>query len=581
MAFMGYETPVAMPSMGVYNTDLMKMYIAGVKDQYEKSQEELKDFMKLYGDFYSDIPGATERYNQMTVAGARDMINQMLANGIDPYKSPEARAAISRYIASRDTATLNRYKRDAENAKEYKKNRDKLIMAGQFDPEFEKWRLGGKTLETWDPNTPFTETTPYAKQDWATVAAPYLKEFEKTEILKSDIPGYDKKGVSDENQRKGVDAVMNAISSNPWLQYKLESAYDSTAGMKDETGAPLSEEQRRALATQAVRKEAENAAAQYYQPKYEVNPFYMEDYKTKNAIKKYWNTTGSNPRNNGNGDNNTASEHPSYGHTMYYQGVGMLFGLNPIEASQYITSSKNEIGKAIAGREDQLMKNRRQTGKNHPYDFKGVIADHTSNGDAKSNIELLGLSGAKPRSAAVQISKQNSSSSTPKLVTVGTLRNDQIQLDSDIKSRMVSDYILVQSNAGYASKRHSGERYGFATNKKNAKYATITDKVVTQLSKNGRVEQYVKVILHDDHNKPIDVAYMLAQRSMQTPGGQSMAMRKLYGSEQNMQLDVITDYGGRYVKDAAATQRYANKSKKDNDVYESGSYSDEEYDDEE
>ena len=56
---MGYETPVEVPSMGIYNTDLMKMYIAGVKDQYEKGQEEMKDFMKLYGDFYSPIAGDT------------------------------------------------------------------------------------------------------------------------------------------------------------------------------------------------------------------------------------------------------------------------------------------------------------------------------------------------------------------------------------------------------------------------------------------------------------------------------------------------------------------------------------------
>lgn len=32
MTFMGYETPVELPSMGVYDTDLMKLYIAGAKD---------------------------------------------------------------------------------------------------------------------------------------------------------------------------------------------------------------------------------------------------------------------------------------------------------------------------------------------------------------------------------------------------------------------------------------------------------------------------------------------------------------------------------------------------------------------
>lgn len=53
------------------------------------------------------------------------------------------------------------------------------------------------------------------------------------------------------------------------------------------------------------------------------------------------------------------------------------------------------------------MKNRRQKGKRHPYDFNGVIKDHTSNGDSESNIKLLGLTGAVPRSASVSINTGN------------------------------------------------------------------------------------------------------------------------------------------------------------------------------
>lgn len=291
MAFMGYETPVAMPSMGIYNTDLMKMYIAGVKDQYEKSQEEMKDFMKLYGDFYSPIAGDTQMYNDMTIGGARRMIDQMLANGIDPYKSPEARAAISRYIASIPTGTLNAMKQNAENRKAYDQAVAQARLSGKYDPEYEAWALkqaGLDNFRTIGPNGEvrvWDRLAPDPKQDWADIAAPYLKEFEKTEMLKSDVPGYDKMGVSDENQRKGVDAVMNAVGSTPWLQYKLEKAYDSTAGMTDETGVPLSEGQRRALANQMVRKEAENTAAQYYQSKYVENPFAKRKYDADQSIR--------------------------------------------------------------------------------------------------------------------------------------------------------------------------------------------------------------------------------------------------------------------------------------------------------
>lgn len=586
MAFMGYETPVEIPSMGVYDTDLMKMYIAGVKDQYEKGQEEMKDFMKQYADFYSPIAGDTEKYNQLTIGGAGDMINQMMAAGIDPYKSPEARAAISRYIASRPTGVLNAMKRNAENRKIYDQAVAQARLSGKYDPEYEAWALKQAKLDNFSTIGPNGEIriwdrlAPNPKQEWADVAAPYLKEFNKTEKLDSDVKGYTKWGVSDSNKKAGIDAVMNAANSTPWLQYKLQQAYDRTAGLVDTNGNPLSEEQRTALAIQDVRKQAENTAAQYYQPEYKIDEYAKEHFAANERIRVHAANRNYDLQHPTNPNPSAQTEHPSYGHTMYYQGIGKLFGLDVMSTSQYISDEKNLIGKNIAAREDALMKNRRTKGAAHAYDFKGVISDHTSHGDAQSNMELLGLSGAKPRSASVQVSTKNSSSSTPKLVTVGTLRSDQIQLDGEIKSRMVSDYTLVQSNAGYAASKHSGERYGFATNKKNAKYATVTDKVVTQLSKNGRVEQYVKVILHDDHNNVIDSAYILAQRSMQTAGGQSYTMRNMYGSEQNVQLDVVSDYGGRHVKDAKATQRYMNRSKKDSNVYESGDDSEDEYEDE-
>ena len=216
---MGYETPVAMPSMGIYNTDLMKMYIAGVKDQYEKGQEEMKDFMKLYGDFYSDIPGATEEYNRLTLGGARDMINQMMAAGIDPYKSPEARAAISRYIASRPTGLLNNMKLWAENAKEYKKNYAKAVQDPNFDPEYNRYMIGGD-LEDWDPRKPWTATTPYVAPSMESIAKPYMEKFKQSEMLDSDRPGYVKLGTTDKNQQAAIRGTLEMFENTPYGQYK-------------------------------------------------------------------------------------------------------------------------------------------------------------------------------------------------------------------------------------------------------------------------------------------------------------------------------------------------------------------------
>lgn len=280
MGYMGLETPIEMPSMGIYNTDLMKMYIAGVKDQYEKGQEEMKDFMKAYGDFYSDIPGATEAYNNMTIGGARNMINQMLANGIDPYKSPEARAAISRYIASVPTWRLNEMKRSAENAALYKKALAEAQNNPNFDADYNRAMIGGD-LETWDPNKPWTATAPYIAPSVEESFKPYMEKFKQSEILESDRPGYIKLGTTDENQQGALRAALQNYENTPYGQFKRQQAEKIAANTVNPDGTPLTPEQRAALAQSIFEQPAKDYARQFFQPAYEDDWKAKADYQAK------------------------------------------------------------------------------------------------------------------------------------------------------------------------------------------------------------------------------------------------------------------------------------------------------------
>ena len=265
---MGYETPVEMPSMGIYNTDLMKMYIAGVKDQYEKGQEEMKDFMKLYGDFYSDIPGATEAYNNMTIVGARDMINQMLANGIDPYKSPEARAAISRYIASVPTSALNIMKRSAENAKAYKQMEAKMKANGTWgSDDFQRAMLGGKLLDEWDPNTPFTATSPYEYKSLYELALPQFAKFGKTEDLgPGSRPFYRKYGISDPNIASAIEGTVASGDSSAYGKYYRDQARNAVMQKAAADGMTLTPDQLDKLTELQYRQNIRDVMTDYLQP---------------------------------------------------------------------------------------------------------------------------------------------------------------------------------------------------------------------------------------------------------------------------------------------------------------------------
>lgn len=284
MTYMGYESPVQIPTLDLYDTRMMQMYLQEAKDQYEQGKQEMKDFMKSYGDFYSDVPGQTELYNNITIGGAKDMINQLMSNGIDPYKNPEARAAISRYIASVPTAKINELKKSAENAKEYKKNRDKLILENKFDPEQEKWRLGGDTLETWDPSKPFTETTPVPKIDINELTKPYYDQFDKSEFIKNGRPGYMIYGVSDENQNKAIDAAMEGLNNTIGYKYMQHKAQQVVNDMVNEDGSPLSEQQKTEAVNNLVRQQFKNAANQFFQTKEVQDPIQMERIKNREAL---------------------------------------------------------------------------------------------------------------------------------------------------------------------------------------------------------------------------------------------------------------------------------------------------------
>lgn len=278
MTFMGYETPVELPSMGVYDTDLMKLYIAGAKDQYEKAREDMKDFMKTYGDFYSDIPGATELYNKLTVDGANKLIGEMYARGIDPYKSPQAQQLIGKYVASVPVVLLNQMKRSAADAAEYKKNRDKLIAAGLYDEEQARWENGGQTLEEWDGTLGnWNRTTPSPRFDPIKEASPFFEQFKSQEWLRPSRPGYALYGTKDENKEKAIDAAMQGLSGKPGFEFMKYRANELAKGKYHDDLSPVTGEE-------ILRDQFRTFANQFFQPAEKEDPVAMDRIRTANDI---------------------------------------------------------------------------------------------------------------------------------------------------------------------------------------------------------------------------------------------------------------------------------------------------------
>lgn len=141
-----YDNWVQLPTRDLYDTQMMSIAINAAKDMYEKGQQEIKDFSKEYGDFITPILADQDWYNQNVTGRVRDTINKLYSAGIDPTRSAEGRAYLSRLINSIDVGSVAKLRSSAENAKEYLKERAKLEASGLYNPLLEKY--AGKGLDT-------------------------------------------------------------------------------------------------------------------------------------------------------------------------------------------------------------------------------------------------------------------------------------------------------------------------------------------------------------------------------------------------------------------------------------------------
>lgn len=112
-----YDKAAQIPLVDLYDTQMMLAEVAAAKDMYEKGLEQMKDFRKEYGDLMFSDPSAQEYYNREFNVG--DFVNNLYANGIDPTRSMEGRALLSRWVNSRPYGNLNILKQADVNRKAY------------------------------------------------------------------------------------------------------------------------------------------------------------------------------------------------------------------------------------------------------------------------------------------------------------------------------------------------------------------------------------------------------------------------------------------------------------------------------
>lgn len=126
-----YDNYIQLPTVDLYDTNMMAMAINAAKDMYDRGQQQIKDFYKEYGDFMSPFAKDMEVYGNM-VGGVRNLINTAYANGIDLLRSPEGRALINKAVYSVDPAKFNLMRSNAKTGYAYLDAMQKLRSQGKY-----------------------------------------------------------------------------------------------------------------------------------------------------------------------------------------------------------------------------------------------------------------------------------------------------------------------------------------------------------------------------------------------------------------------------------------------------------------
>lgn len=148
-----YDEPVAVPIIDLLDSNMMSQYISAAREQYNQAIQDQKEFAKEFGELYGPNANINKQFYDQTKGAINKAMDYLYQNGIDPIRSAEGRAYIAKVIRERPYAEIANLKAQNESMKTYQKYRAEAMRNGTYDPEFEKFVLGGKTLESWDPST--------------------------------------------------------------------------------------------------------------------------------------------------------------------------------------------------------------------------------------------------------------------------------------------------------------------------------------------------------------------------------------------------------------------------------------------
>lgn len=235
-----YDRAIPLPVKDLYDKQIMAMSINAAKDMYEKGQKQIDDFYEKYGDFTSPIQKDMDWYAKNVTGKASDFINQLYANGVDPLRSAEGRAAVAQLIRSMPIGDIAKLRQSAETAKEYLKSIDDTT-----NPELEKFL--GRDLSQWDTlggNGVWSASKASKYQDLNQYTS-HIFDNLKDSYLGTDRDHYDWYGVTENDMIQALTPdKLGGILNTPLGQFHYQNAIRDLAaqGISNPTEAQKMEQ---------------------------------------------------------------------------------------------------------------------------------------------------------------------------------------------------------------------------------------------------------------------------------------------------------------------------------------------------
>lgn len=281
----GQDEPMLFPVADLYDSGMMQMYINAAREQYNQNREDMKEFIKTYGDFMSPFSKDIDWVDQQTRGRVNAAMQYMQENGIDPLRSAEGRAIIQNVINSTDRAGINTRKANATLGEQYLKARGALIAAGKYSDDYEKYllqQMGLPDFEHFDSSMgTWTRTSPAEFKDLNAATSSWFDAMEASDLGLDPTGKYRMSGINREMLSGALTQQLPGFASSDLGRYYLNKAKNKV--LSENPG--MSDEQANAAAMQELRDNIITANHEKTKITYTVDPYAKSDHEFGQQVK--------------------------------------------------------------------------------------------------------------------------------------------------------------------------------------------------------------------------------------------------------------------------------------------------------